>query len=531
LDPFAETESAIARTGDHGRAREVGASAPVTIGEHERHLASGAIALQVAQVISFLSMLAAVTVLARTLSLSEFGAYGLLTSFASYVLFVQGSARTAAIKEIAEAQEERRNDAFSAGLTLNCLVGVAAGIVLGAVGVLIVSLLSMPPAIHHQALLSVGTLAAAVCIGWPTDLYLDVLHGTQRFVDAAISESVGYMVLGGTIILLALNHAPLFALVGVGASIPLARGVASAILIRAKRLPFRFRPRTVSIEAMRSMLGVSTYLLLAGLSGVASVSLDRVILAGFRPLSTVALYEGPIRAHNLVLQTSGTLSMPVLPAASRYLARGDLPRVRDLVLRGTRYTLAATVPLTVVLMVLSEPVLRVWLGERYTSASSAMTLLLAYLLVTAHNGIATALLTAAGRLRSFALLTMLAALLNLALSLALAPILGLNGVVLGTTISSAVLFPFILVLLLRTVPGVGLNDLAREAWLPADATGVALAAALVVARVLLPLDTLPQVAAVAMAGLFGYFVVYYAVWLRPSERALVWSLFRPLRGR
>jgi O-antigen/teichoic acid export membrane protein len=505
---------------------------PASSGEHERHLAAGTVALQAAQVVAVLSMLAAITVLARRLSLAEFGTYGLLTSLASYVLFVQGSAQTAAIKAIAEAiDDEGRSRAFSTAFAFYALVGIAAGALVVGVGMLLVGLLNIPAALRHQAQLGVGALAVAVCIGWPIDLYQDALRATQRFMDAAISESVGYVALGTAMILLALMHAPLYALVGVGGSIPLARGVASGCLVAVRRLPFGYRRGFVSLDAIRSLLGVSSYLLVIGLSGVVSISLDRVILAGFRSLAAVGLYEGPIRAHNLVLQTSGTLAVPVLPVASRYLANGEPWRTRDLIVRGTRYTLAIIVPLTVVLMVLAKPVLRVWLGERYTAGATAMTLLLAYPLVTAHNGIARGMLIAAGRVRPFAAYAAVAALLNLGLSLALAPGLGLNGVVLGTTISYTVMYPFVIALLLRTFPLVRLRDLVREAWLPAYATGIVLAAALVSLRVLLSLRTLPQVAAVAVAGLVGYFLVYYVVWLRPNERALVGSLFRPVAGR
>ena len=54
---------------------------------------------------------------------------------------------------------------------------------------------------------------------------------------------------------------------------------------------------------------------------------------------------------------------------------------------------------------------------------------------------------------------------NLGLSLALTPSLGLNGVVLGTTIAYVLAFPFFLRLTLRTLP-IRLAELAREAWLP-----------------------------------------------------------------
>lgn len=511
---------------------DVPSAPPLSLGDHERHLASGAIALQAAQAVAVLSMLAAFTVLARSLTLTKFGAYGLLTSLATYILFVQGSAQTAAIKSMAEAVDEQARDrAFSVGLALYGLIGVGAGILVAAVGTLIVGFLGIPAALHHQAQLSVAALALVVCIGWPVDLYQDALRASQRFVDAAISESVGYLVLAATLILLALLHAPLYVLVGVGAAIPLARGGASALLVALRGVPFRYRHRYVTLQGIRSLLGISSHLFVIGFSGVVSLSLDRIVLAAFRSFAAVGLYEGPIRAHNLVLQTSGTLSVPVVPAASRYLAENDQSRTRDLVVRGMRYTYAIVVPLTVTLMVLAKPVLHVWLGQRYTAAATAMTLLLAYPLVTANNAIPGGMLTAAGRLRAFAACAAGAALVNLAISVALAPTLGLVGVVLGTTIAYSAMYPFVVFLLLRTFPVVKLTDLAREAWLPAYATGAGLAAALVAARVSLPLNTLSVVVAVAVGGLLSYFGVYYALWLRPSERALVRTLLRHLFGR
>jgi O-antigen/teichoic acid export membrane protein len=48
-----------------------------------------------------------------------------------------------------------------------------------------------------------------------------------------------------------------------------------------------------------------------------------------------------------------------VPTASRYVPAGDQRRLRELVVRGTRYTLALFVPLCVTLMALAEPILEV----------------------------------------------------------------------------------------------------------------------------------------------------------------------------
>src|SRR5262249_7070855 len=152
----------------------------------------------------------------------------------------------------------------------------------------------------------------------------------------------------------------------------------------------------------------------------------------------------------------------------------DAARTHDLLLRGTRYTLAAVVPFTIVLMVLAKPILEVWLGAKFAVAATAMTLLVAYWLINANTGVAGNMLLAAGRARRLSLYAGAVAAVNLALSLALTPSFGLNGVVLGTTLAYVLGFPFFLAMTLSTFD-VSLTEFAREAWVPAYLTGAAVA--------------------------------------------------------
>jgi hypothetical protein len=92
--------------------------------------------------------------------------------------------------------------------------------------------------------------------------------------------------------------------------------------------------------------------------------------------------------------------------------------------------------------------------------------------------------------------------------------------VLGTTISNIAAVPFLIAMTLRTFP-VTLEELAREAWLPAYVTGALVAAALLVVRVSFPLDSLLQLAGLGLVAVLGYWAIYYAVWLRPNERLLM----------
>ena len=129
------------------------------------------------------------------------------------------------------------------------------------------------------------------------------------------------------------------------------------------RLQYHLRPALVSRADLRGFLGVSAYMFFISSSDVLISSLDRTVLAAFRPAATVGLYEGAVRLNNLVRAFTGSLSVTLLPVSSRLAAEGDRSRERELLVRGTRYMLAAVVPPTVTLMVLADRLLAAWLGS------------------------------------------------------------------------------------------------------------------------------------------------------------------------
>jgi PST family polysaccharide transporter len=466
-------------------------------------------------------MFIAITVLARSLSLGELGTYGLLVSFATYLVFVQASIETAAVKAIAEASDQHgREVAFSTALSLYVVTGIAVGCVIAVAGVAVLGLFEIPERLHHDAEVGVVALGIVTAVGWPMKSFLDLLRGTQRFVSAAVAEGAGIVLDGALLVVLALVGAPLWALVAVGGGMPLFVGVASAVVVLVKRISFRFDVRAVGRDSTREFLGISGYLFLGGVADLVIYSVDRAILAAFRPAAIVGLYEGPVRAHTLLQQLHSSLVTPVIAASAQFAAERDVERTRDLLIRGMRYTLAAVVPLGLVVTILAEPILDVWLGERFTAASTAMAVLASYWLLNGSMGVPGRMLITAGRVRVFTGYAVAVAVVNISISLALTPRLGLDGVVLGTTVSFVLAFPFFVWIVLSTFP-VRFAELVRDVWLPAYVTAVPVAIGLLAARLSLPLDTVVGVLGAALVALLAYWGIYYAVWLRAGERALV----------
>lgn len=499
---------------------------PSDPGAHERHIAGGAMAQQASQVVGVIAMLIVITVLGRTLTLSEFGVYGLLISIAAYVLIVQISVEGATVRAIASAvTPEDRNRVFSSALTLYGVAGVACGLLVAAGGAGLVGVLGIPSGLEREAREGVVVLGAAIALGWPFKVFQDALRGSQRFLSASTAEVIAQVSFVGAMLVLVALGAPLWAVIALGGSLPALVGLASALVLVTTRAGFHFRRTSVDPETMRDLARFSAGLSAIGVTDLIVYSLDRVILAAFRSTAVIGLYEGASRPHNLVRQLHGTLVLTVIPVASGYLASGDEFRLRELIVRGTRYVMAIVVPVTVVLMVLAGPILEVWLGAKYLPAETAMVLFLSYWLLAAGTGVATATLVAAGKVRDLTKYAWTGALVNLALALALTPWLGLEGPVLATAIQTVVIFPYFLVLVRRHLP-VTTADLARQAWLPAYVVGAGVGIGLIALRLALPLHSLAAIAAASAVSLGLGWGAYYRLYLNAGERNLVRSFVR-----
>lgn len=490
-------------------------------GEHERHLALSTLVQQGTYVITTVVMLGVITALGRTLSLSAFGVYGLIVSFGAYLMVAQGAVEAAAMQAIARAlDDDARQRAFSMALFVYALAGLAIGAVIAGGGALLVGAFHIPPDLRAQARLGVVLLGLVTCVGWPLKTYQDLLRGSQMFAVSATAEAAAFVGFGVLMAVALVAGAPLWVLIAIGGCIPALTGLGCLLAARRSGVALAYRHRSWTREALADFLATSRGLFVTSLADLFIYALDRVVLGLFRPAATVGLYEGPVRAHNVVRQVQGVLALTVLPTGARYLADGDLVRVRELVVRGTRYTLFASLPIIVVFMVLARPILAVWLGPKFATAGTAMTLLVSYWLVAANTNVPGAMLVAAGRVREFARYAWAVAIANLVLSLALTPWLGLTGVVLGTTIPYFVSFPFFMGMVRRWLP-VRIRQLAVEAWAPAYAVAGVTAAVLLVVRLTWNPDTIASVAACCALGVLGAWALTYAAVLRPSEKRLV----------
>jgi O-antigen/teichoic acid export membrane protein len=202
------------------------------------------------------------------------------------------------------------------------------------------------------------------------------------------------------------------------------------------------------------------------------------------------------------------------------VATGDARRLRDLAVRGTRYTLALFVPVCVTLIVLAGPILSAWLGDRYAGGDAAMAILVSYWLVYGGLIVTPGFLVGAGMARYVARIMVVVASLNLILSLSLTPAIGLEGPAVATAVPFFLAFPVLLRLGMRA-SGATTAELARRAWAPNYSLGAGLAVALIAGRAALPMDSTVAVLGLAAGGVLAYWGVFWFGVLEADERGLL----------
>jgi O-antigen/teichoic acid export membrane protein len=498
---------------------------PAGVAQSEaRLLASGALLQQAAQGAGLLVLLVIVTILARRLTVSELGAYGLVASLAGYLLVLRNSVASSAIRAMASVAGEERRLVFSAAAALYVVAGVATGLLIAGAGLLIAGLILDGDLAADARVggLGLGVLTAA---GVSASVWLDALRAEREFVRAAGTEIAAVFLYLVSMLALIFGGAGLGVLIAASGALPLYSGTLSALGARRAGLGLRMQPSAATRARVMAIVPTAGWLLVVELCNMAMYAFSRAILGAYRSPRAVGLFEGPVRSHNLLYALGGALAVPVVPTASRYVATQDQRRMRDLVVRGSRYTLALFVPVCVTLIVLAGPILEAWLGDRYGDGDVALAILVSYWLLYGALVVTPGFLVGAGRAREVARIMVVVAASNLALSLVLTPELGIEGPAVATAAPFVCAFPFMLRLGLRA-SGAALTDLARRAWAPNYLIGAALALTLVVGRAVLPMNNTVAVLLLAMAGPLAFWATFYAVVLESDERTLVRGLLR-----
>jgi O-antigen/teichoic acid export membrane protein len=472
--------------------------------------------------------LVSLPLLLRGLGVTAFGTWTLLQTLSvisGWLSLADLGIGTATTKAVAEraAIDDRPGltRVVGSALSLYLVLGSLCALVLVSIGPWVLPrLFSTPAQLRDDLRVAVALFAAQVLFDLLTQVGVACLEGLQRIDISRAIDAVRRTLVAGATAVVALGGGGLrgVALASLLASAA-GTGVAAVLLLRF--LPARsFVPSGSEVRALASYGRVVAPL---RAEGVLRRTMDRLIVGSVIGPAAVALVEIATQVLNGATSVLAATSYAALPSGAWLGARGDVHTLRELLERGTKYSLLVTMPFITGGVVLSKPLVHVWVGTRYDEAAGLIAVALAYLTIVAPLQVGSNLLVALGRARAMVAPVALSVVVNLGASLVLVHVVGIVGVFEGTLIGALVLaYPLGRATLAATRTSG--QRFVTEAILPVVAPTVAMAV-VSGATLALPLGDAATLALGAVTGIVAYALVAARWAVRRSEvdelRALI----------
>lgn len=360
-----------------------------------------------------------------------------------------------------------------------------------------------------------------VALNFPFSVYGGIISGFQRYdvnsVQAVITSVIVAMV----------NYGVLkagYGLVPLVATTTTVRVAAYFVYRRnAFRVfpPLQIRPSLFRRDRLREVTGFSVYASMIDWANKLNYQMDQVVIGIFLGSTYVAVWAPAERIISGVQRLTNQLNGVLFPTIVDSDASRRDERLQQILLQGTRLSLAMVVPVAVSLIMLADPLVHAWLrrnADKMAGCIPVLQILAVAVAIRVGNSTGTTLLKGAGEHRLVAWVNMGTGVVNAILSVLLIHAFGLTGVAWGTLIPIAAASFFILYPAACRRVGLPLSRAVAQSVLPAVWPAFAVAGVLAITRHISS-GTLLAVALQAALGGVVYVALFFTVAIGKRDRA------------
>jgi O-antigen/teichoic acid export membrane protein len=283
----------------------------------------------------------------------------------------------------------------------------------------------------RQVLMIVGL---AVALGFPFSVFGGLVNGFQRYYRnnmIAIATSVAQAVANVAVLLAGYGLIPL---VAVTTGVRLLSYLAYCHSAYHAFPLLSVRWKHVRRARLKEVTAFSAYLLIIDLAAKINFTSNTMVIGAFMTTAAIAVWMVAYRLTDVTRMLTGVLTHSLFPIVVDHATRNRLDRLRELLLEGTRLSLATVIPLASVTAVLGHSIVMAWVGPRFSESVPVLYVLAAVVVMRTAHMPARTLLKGTGQHRMLSAWSLIGALTNLVLSILLVRRLGLVGVSLGTLI-------------------------------------------------------------------------------------------------
>jgi O-antigen/teichoic acid export membrane protein len=271
----------------------------------------------------------------------------------------------------------------------------------------------------------------------PCAVFGAVVNGFQRTLRNSVVSIIVALTVAAVNVVMLLSGAGLVELV---AAVTATRILAYvAYLINAHHVfpPLRLRPSLFRKERLREATGFSVYALIQDGATKLNYAADPIVIGAFLTTGAVAVWAVAQRLADLVLRLTNQFNALLFPVVVGCHTSQRDDQLRELLLQGTRLSLALALPVAGSLALLAEPLILGWVGPVFRNSTVLVQILSLVVLVRVGTATAGTILRGGGRHRLLSLSNLAIAIVNILLSIVLIRTHGLPGVAVATLVPAA----------------------------------------------------------------------------------------------
>jgi O-antigen/teichoic acid export membrane protein len=232
-------------------------------------------------------------------------------------------------------------------------------------------------------------------------------------------------------------------------------------VIAIKVLPELRFTRKVTRSIINELSLFTKDLFIIRVNGIIYNHMDKWIIGACLSTEMLTHYDIANRIHSMALIFMGFSIASFLPAASALNARDEKEQLRTLFIKGTKYTLAISIPTTFFLFFLSKPIIEQWISPDYSAIASYARLFLLYAMFWPIILVGWEMLIGMNKTQIMVKIQIVSVLVNLVLSYVLVHVIGIAGVITGTLIGNLIAFILYVRLILKEFD-LGISDLMHQ---------------------------------------------------------------------
>ena len=386
----------------------------------------------------------------RYLGASDYGLWMLAASIVAYFPALDLGYGGAMERFVAHYRARRDagaiNEIASTLAFVFAALGLVAFVIAGGIAWNLGTMFGLAPAQARTGGIVLALVAAQISMGLPFSVFGAVVNGFQRtYLNSVV----------GTVAALAVAAVNVGVLMGGGDLVTLVAATTATRIISygAYRLNayrvyplLRIRPSLFRKARLREVTGFSVYVLIHDASNKINYASDPIVIAAVLSTGAVAVWTIAQRLAELVLRLTNQLGLVLFPIVVDCDSAQRHDRLKELLVHGTRLSLATVLPAAGALALMADEVVVGWTGTEFAAAAAVLEILALVVVVRVGGWTASTVLLGGGHIRLVSLSNLIGSMTNVELSIVLVLTHRLPGVAVATLIpassrAAAILLP------------------------------------------------------------------------------------------